>query len=53
MLWTCRVPGKNCTPVAGVLDDGEELGLELSTAEQNVSTLKLALENLKCYFIRK
>lgn len=53
MLWTCRVLGKNCTPVAGVLDDGEELGLELSTAQWNVSTFKLALENLKCYLIPK
>lgn len=36
--WTYGVLRKNCTPVAGVLDDGEELGLELSTAEQNTST---------------
>lgn len=53
MPWTCRVFRENCAAVAGVLDDGEELGLELSTAEQNISTLKLALENLKCYVIPK
>lgn len=38
MPWTCRVLRQKCTPVAGVLYDGEELGLELSTARQNIST---------------
>ena len=53
MPWTCRILRKNWTPVAGVLNDGEELGLMVSTAEQNISTFRLALENLKCYIIPK
>lgn len=53
MPWTYRVLRKNCTAVAGVSDDGEELGLELSTAKRNISTFKLALQNLKCYIIPK
>lgn len=51
--WTCRVDRKNCTPIAGVLDNGGELGMELSTAEENISTSKLALENLNYYIIPK
>lgn len=38
MAWTCRILRKSCTPVAGVLDGGEELGLKLTIAEQNIST---------------
>lgn len=53
MPWTHRVPRKNCTAVAGVLDDGEEFGLELSVTEQNISTFKSTQENLKCYIISK
>lgn len=51
MPWICRVLRKNCALVAGLLGDGEELDLELFTAEQNISVLKVALENLKCYII--
>lgn len=51
MSWTHTVLRKSCTPVAGALDDGEELCLELSAAQQNISTFKLALESLRCYIL--
>lgn len=38
MPWTCRILRKSCTPVAGVLDGGEELGLKFTIAEQNIFT---------------
>lgn len=38
MPMSCGVLRKSCTPVAGVLDGGEELGLKLTIAEQNIFT---------------
>lgn len=51
MPWTCRIHRKSYTPVAGVLNSGEELGLKLIIAEQNVFTFVSSVKSKMLHYV--